>query len=261
MLARRRAAGLAGALLCAALLGACTDGGDPAPTTEPSPIAGPEEPPRQMPTADGEHHPSAPRRSTGARIEGSASSEPLTATSITGVWPDESWQIEEIPGDACGDRPPEISRWALGEDYFTCGAEEEQLLACHRTEGDEALCVRDPLTRSAALIRSPGIAEFTAPAPEGVLPLAVVLEGGMTCSAVPRDDREHHAGRQSWLHCGETSALLLDSATASRYFDPSGAVWRGDLGRRGHSPTTVNIRTILYAGLPDDVAEQGFDQG
>ena len=30
------------------------------------------------------------------------------------------------------------------------------------------------------------------------------------CSATLRDDVEHRCGRQSWLHCGEDSALLLD---------------------------------------------------
>lgn len=29
-----------------------------------------------------------------------------TSTRISGVWPDESWQIEEIPGDACEGRAP-----------------------------------------------------------------------------------------------------------------------------------------------------------
>lgn len=264
MLSRPRVVFLAGALLCAALLAACGDGPGELPGTPSAeaPIPSPEASPQQVPSVEqGEPVPTDPEHSTRARVEGSSSHSPLTATTITGVWPDESWQIEESAGDACGDRPPEISRWALGEDYFTCGPEEDRLLACHQVEGDEALCVRDPLQRTAVRIHSPGIEEFTAPAPEGALPLLVVLEDGTTCSAVLRDDREHHGGRQSWLYCGENSALLLDAATASRYFDPSSAIWRAELGRRGGPPTTVDVRTIIYAGTPEDVREQGFEVG
>lgn len=192
---------------------------------------------------------------------GTGTDSPLTRTRITGVWPDASWTIEELPGDACAAKAPTISRWALGEDYFGCGAEEDGLIACTQVQGDEALCVLDPLERTAARIHSPAIEGFTAPAPEDPQPLMVVLADGMICEPVARDDVEHHAGRQSWLYCGENAALLLDLETASMYFQTDGPVWTAELGVGAAAPTTVPVRAILYAGTPEDVQAQGFVVG
>jgi hypothetical protein len=196
-----------------------------------------------------------------ARVEGTDGRGPFTATTITAVWPDSTWQIQEIEGDACAGSPPAITRWALGEDFFACGADEDLLIACRQTEGEEALCVRDPLEKTAVRIHSPAVEGFTAPAPEDPLPLLVLLADGTTCAPVPRDDLEHHSGRQSWLHCGETSALLLDFTTASRYFDSADAIWTAELGVGGAEPTEVEVRALIYAGTPEDVEAQGFIVG
>lgn len=269
MVARRRPLALLSALLLAlALALAACGGGATAPEPTEPPIAGKKLPGEQVPTADaGDPTPSEGEEEGDpeAHLDGSrelgGESAPFTATTITGVWPDESWQIEELAGDACAGRAPEISRGVLGEDYFGCGAEEDRLIACKQVAGEEALCVRDPLEKTAVRIHSPAIVGFTAPAPEAPKPLLVVLADGTTCTPVPRDDVDHHAGRQSWLHCGEYSALLLDFASASFYFDPSGPVWTAELGVGGAAPTVVEVRTIIYAGTPEDVEAQGFQVG
>ncbi|AXK46755.1 hypothetical protein [Brachybacterium saurashtrense] len=251
------------ALLLALALGACHAGDGPA---EETPSAAPPAPertgvptPQQLPTADA---PSEEPSGTGTPGEAGTRRAPVTATEITGIWPDGTWALhEELEGDACGDSPPVISRWALGQDYFTCGAPEDRLLACKQESDDRALCVRDPMEKTAVRIRSPGIEGFTAPAPEDPLPLMVILADGTTCAPVPRDDLEHHAGRQSWMHCGEGAALLLDLTTASRYFEVEGAVWTVDLGVGRSEPVEVEVREVLYAGTPEDVAAQGFTAG
>ncbi|WP_299301451.1 hypothetical protein [uncultured Brachybacterium sp.] len=247
-------------------MAACSDGDAPAPQPsefEPPP-AGQNAPPKRVPSAEGGGADPSDGGGTGAHVESGdrdESDEPPTATTITGVWPDQSWQIEELEGDACADRAPQISRWVLGKNYFSCGATEDLLIACKQVQGDEALCVRDPLEKTAVRIRSPAIDGFTAPAPEDPLPLMVVLAEGSICTPVPRDSIEHHAGRQSWLYCGENSALLLDITTANSYFDPSGEVWTADLGVGGAAPTVVEVREIIYAGTPEDVEAQGFRAG
>lgn len=257
---RRLPTALLSALLLVLGLAAC-DGSAPPPTDAETPIAGRNLPCHQVPSVDAEEG-SSSAQDPAAHVEaGSGGGAPLTATTITGVWPDESWQIEELAGDACAGRPPSISRWVLGEDYFGCGNEEDHLIACKQVTGDEALCVRDPLEKTAVRIHSPAIDGFTAPAPESPQPLLVALADGTACTPVARDDMDHHAGRQSWLYCGENSALLLDLATASDYFDPDGAVWTAELGVAGAAPTVVEVRTILFAGTPEDVAAQGFTVG
>lgn len=220
----------------------------PVPTVEPA---------SSDPSDDGGQQ--APERH--GRLTVSGTDAPLTRTQITGVWPDASWTIEELPGDACAAKAPEISRWVLGEDYFSCGAEEDGLIACKHVQGDEALCVRDPLERTAVRIHSPAIESFTAPSPEAPLPLMVVLADGMICEPVARDDVEHHEGRQSWLYCGENAALLLDLETASMYFQIDGPIWTAELGVGAAAPETVQVRAILYAGTPEDVQAQGFVVG
>ena len=261
MAAHRRPLALLSALLLALVLAACS-GAAPPPEPEPPepPSAGSDLPGHQVPSVDADA-PVPSEGEPGAHVDGSGEGAPLTATTITGVWPDQSWQIEELEGDACADRAPQISRWVLGENYFGCGAEEDLLIACKQVQGDEALCVRDPLEKTAVRIHSPAIDGFTAPSPEAPLPLMVILADGTTCTPVARDGIDHHAGRQSWLYCGENAALLLDISTASYYFDPSGKVWTADLGVGGAAPTTVEVREIIYAGTPEDVQAQGFHVG
>ena len=284
----RRSALRCGALLGAALLSltlaACAAEGDPAPEGSASPTSSAPSSPTDSPPVDSPPDDSAPREQATPQqvptIEAEATApaeaddggpalvgpdgredDPFSATVITGVWPDESWTIAELEDDACGDRPPQISRWALGEDYFACGDPDDQLIACKQETADTALCVSDPLEKTAVHIQDPAIESFTAPAPEDPLPLMVILADGTTCTPVPRDVLDHHEGRQSWLHCGENSALLLDLATASTYFDPHGPIWTADLGVGGAAPTEVEVREIIYAGTPQDVEAQGFRAG
>lgn len=272
MAAHHRLSTLLSALLLALLLAfsvtACSDA-----TTSPPPVtpqetapSRPDLPPQQVPTAEGHRAGPSDGGGSGAHVDSGngdteGSAVPPAATTITGVWPDQSWQIEELGGDACAGRAPQISRWVLGKNYFGCGAEEDLLIACKQVQGDEALCVRDPLEKTAVRIHSPAIDGFTAPSPEAPLPLMVILADGTTCTPVARDGIDHHAGRQSWLYCGENAALLLDISTASYYFDPSGKVWTADLGVGGAAPTTVEVREIIYAGTPEDVQAQGFHVG
>ena len=189
---------------------------------------------------------------------------PLTRTRVAGIWPDEDWEIVDLPGDACAGTLPEATHWAIGEDFFRCGSADKRLLVCRAVEGGqvgEALCVRDPLTRSAARIRSSMLVGFTSHASEMPNPLVVVLADGTQCGAVPRDDLEHRAGRQSWLHCGADSALLLDQTTATLYFDREEPVWTAELEEHGGEPRRVEVREVLFAASDEDLREWGFTAG
>ena len=264
-----RALALCGALLLGAVLAGC--GPERAApeqagtsTTAPATVAVRQDAPQEVPLAP------APTPSAGQGEDPATSGTtalqdpPLTRTRVAGIWPDEDWEIVDLPGDACAGTLPEATDWAIGEDYFRCGSADKRLLVCRAVEGGqagEALCVRDPLTRSAARIRSSMLVGFTSPASEMPNPLVVVLADGTQCGAVPRDDLEHRAGRQSWLHCGADSALLLDQTTATLYFDREESVWTAELEEHGGEPRRVEVREVLFAASDEDLRDWGFTAG
>ncbi|MBB5832859.1 hypothetical protein [Brachybacterium aquaticum] len=272
----RAAALLAAALLLAGMLAAC--GGsveEPAPTAQDTIPARVGEP-RQVPVASapsGSDEGTAGKGSSaggptdGAASDGEAAdgrapgAAPPTRTRISGVWPDESWQVEELPGDACEGRAPQRTRWAIGEARFACGAPADLLIACAPVGGDEALCLQDVSERRAARIHSPAIAGYAEPAMEQPHPMLVVLADGTICEAVGRDDMDHNAGRQSWLHCGEDSALLLDQRSASEYFDREDGLWTAELGVGARAPRTVAVREAVFAATEEDLDEHGWELG
>lgn len=264
----RRPARAVRTLACAALLlgGALTGCAEEAADEEPSApaptIAVRRAAPQEVPSAVGGDPEEVPSTAgLGAPIP---DEEPLTRTKVHVIWPDESWEIADLPGDACAGSLPTGTDWALGEDFFRCGSAHKRLLVCRAVDGGEpgeALCVRDPLTRSAARIRSTMLMGYTAHASEMPNPLVVVLADGTQCGAVPRDDVEHRAGRQSWIHCGGSAALLLDQSTATVYFDHEEPVWTAELEVHGSDPRRVEVREVLYAGTPEDLREWGFTIG
>lgn len=263
----RRALALCGALLLGAVLTGCgEESADDGPSTPAPTIAIRRAEPQELPSAVvAAPEPEAEPSPSAAGPDASApEQEPPTRTQVHVIWPDESWEIADLPGDACAGSLPTATDRALGEDFFRCGSADKRLLVCRAVEGgesDEALCVRDPLTRTAARIRSTMLVGYTAHASEMPHPLVVVLADGTQCGAVPRDDVEHHAGRQSWIHCGESAALLLDQSTATAYFDREEPVWTAELEMHGSEPRRVAVREVLYAGTPEDLREWGFTVG
>lgn len=266
-----RALALSGALLLGAVLTGCLAGPAAPEATEstsaPATIAVRQDAPQEVPLAP---DPSPTTPSAGQHedpaVSGRTSAEdpPLTRTRVAGIWPDEDWEIVDLPGNACAGSLPRATDWAVGEDYFRCGSADKRLLVCRAVEGGqagEALCVRDPLTRSAARNRSSMLVGFTSHASEMPNPLVVVLADGTQCGAVLRDDLEHCAGRQSWLHCGADSALLLDQTTATLYFDREEPVWTAELEEHGGEPRRVEVREVLYAASDEDLREWGFTAG
>lgn len=261
------------ALSSALLLGAVLTGCGPeraAPeqagtsTTAPATVAVRQDAPQEVPLAPVSSPPAGQGEDLAASGRSSAEDPPLTSTRVAGIWPDEDWEIVDLPGDACAGTLPEGTDWAIGEDYFRCGSADKRLLVCRAVQGGkagEALCVRDPLTRTAARIRSSMLVGFTSPASEMPNPLVVVLADGTQCGAVPRDDLEHRAGRQSWLHCGADSALLLDQTTATLYFDREEPVWTAELEEHGGEPRRVEVREVLFAASDEDLRDWGFTAG
>lgn len=256
-------------LLLAAVLSGCL-GSDPAeapaPDSDPDPsVEADQEAPTALPEASA---PEDSESTTEETTEGDPSAEAeeesasagdreLDKTVLTMVWPDESWDIEEISEDPCATSGPTISRMGLGEDYFTCGSDEMNLVACKQVEGDEALCVQNVMERKAARIHSPAAQTHTSPPAEGAIPMGVILADGTTCSYVMGDHMSHYEGRQSWVHCGENAALLLDLVDALSYFDPSEDVWTAELGVGMQPPETVDVAEIIYVATPEDAEDQG----
>lgn len=267
-----RALALSSALLLGAVLTGCgPEPAAPTPSDEATPasatVAVRQDAPQVVPLAPAPD-PTSPSAAQDAdpTASGTAVAEdpPLTRTRVAGIWPDEDWEIVDLPGDACAGTLPEATDWAIGEDYFRCGSADKRLLVCRAVQGGEAgeaLCVRDPITRSAARIRSSMLVGFTSPASEMPNPMVVVLADGTQCGAVPRDDLEHRAGRQSWLHCGADSALLLDQTTATLYFDREEPVWTAELEEHGGEPRQVEVREVLFAASDEDLRDWGFTAG
>lgn len=267
-----RALALSSALLLGAVLAGC--GPERAApeqagtsTTAPATVAVRQDAPQEVPLAPAPDPTSpSPAQDADPTASGTAVAEdpPLTRTRVAGIWPDEDWEIADLPGDACAGTLPEGTDWAIGEDYFRCGSADKRLLVCRAVQGGEAgeaLCVRDPLTRTAARIRSSMLVGFTSHASEMPNPLVVVLADGTQCGAVPRDDLEHRAGRQSWLHCGADSALLLDQTTATLYFNREEPVWTAELEEHGGEPRRVEVREVLFTASDEDLREWGFTAG
>ena len=147
------------------------------------------------------------------------------------------------------------SRWALGTT--ACGDPDDRLIACKQETADGAVRER-PAREDGRASRTPRSSHR--PPPRRIAAADGHPRRRHHLHPVPRDDLDHHEGRQSWLH-GENSALLLDLATASTYLDPHGPIWTADLGVGGAAPTEMEVREIIYAGTPQDVEAQGFRAG
>lgn len=267
MPARPPAPALLASLLLIGALPGCT--GDPVAeeTTPPAAISPVHDDPQAVPSADGGTAPADPEvgvPSSDPSAHAPSDDDPQTATVVRRMWPDADWSVTDLPGNACAGTLPEATDWGLGEDYFRCGTPDRGLLVCHVVEGGErgdALCVRDPLAKEAVRIRAGMLDSFTSFATEMPYPLVVVLADGTVCSATLRDDVEHRGGRQSWLHCGEDSALLLDQSTATVYFDHEEPVWTAQLARGMDAPEEVPVREVYFAATEEDMNQHGFAQG
>ncbi|WP_106505638.1 hypothetical protein [Brachybacterium timonense] len=201
----------------------------------------------------------------GASDGGSVDSEPSAsdaggqeepneaATTISFVWPDDSWQIEELDENPCANGFIGPSPFGDGPDYFTCGPTAAGLIACH-ANGGETLCVRNHADKQAVRFRSPEADGFSAPPPEdGASPVGAVLEDGTTCNLVAHDHMPHAEGRSSWLHCedGESALLTLEEGSME-YFDTTEQPWKAELGVGTEEPTIVEVSDVIYLATPED---------
>lgn len=264
-------------LLLAAALSGCL-GPERAPESPPGPeteqSVETEEAPHELPTVDdsdgtsedaegetaaGGTEDSGAEASGGQQGAGTPSEDgrQIDKTVLTMVWPDETWEIQEISEDPCKEGEATISRMGLGEDYFTCGPTAMGLAACKQVSDQEALCVQNVMERKAARIHSPAAETHTSPPAEGVIPMGVILADGTTCSYVTHDHMDHHEGRQSWVHCGENAALLLNLTDGSGYFDADGEVWTAELAVGMQPPETVDVAEVIYVATPEDAGAQG----
>ena len=180
------------------------------------------------------------------------------ATTISFVWPDDSWQIEELDENPCADGFISPSPFGDGPDYFTCGPTAAGLIACHAT-GGETLCVRNHADKQAVRFRSPEADGFSAPPPEdGASPVGAVLEDGTTCNMVAHDHMPHAEGRSSWLHCEDgESALLTLEEDSMEYFDTTQQPWTAELGVGTEEPTIVEVSDVIYLATPEDAQADG----
>lgn len=180
------------------------------------------------------------------------------ATTISFVWPDDSWQIEELDENPCANGFIGPSPFGEGPDYFTCGPTAAGLIACHATDG-ETLCVRNHADKQAVRFRSPEADGFSAPPPEdGASPVGAVLADGTTCNMVAHDHMPHAEGRSSWLHCedGESALLTLEEGSME-YFDTTVQPWTAELGVGTEEPTIVEVSDVIYLATPEDAQADG----
>lgn len=171
------------------------------------------------------------------------------ATEIRKVWPDDSWDVQDVGEDLCGTMTPSASPWTLDDDLFLCGPTAAGLHACALEEGDSVLCVVDATSRTGARFDSP-VAAGSDPSEwepaENPLPLYVELEGGATCAVISHDHDDHYEDMFSWYACDDGSELLTDEDIANTF--EQGEAWTAQCSVDKGAPETVAVRVAAFAG-------------
>lgn len=185
----------------------------------------------------------------GATSEDAAAPDP-GSTEITTLWVDDSWTIEERDDDPCSFSGATVSPYSEQTEVFTCGATADSLLACMFEEGDTAVCITDPLERTALRFDSPTARDALDTGLEveaEPIPLTVELEDGALCATVAHDQDTHWGGRFSWYRCDDGSELLTDEDIATTFAE--GDPWTVQRSVDQGAPEDTAVAVMSFAGV------------
>lgn len=175
------------------------------------------------------------------------------ATTISDLWPDDTWTIEDLGEDLCEMGGKTRSPFASDDDMFVCGPTAAGVEACDMTEGSEVLCITDPLEHMAVRFDSP-TAQSQDDMDQGdgdLLPLFVTLDDGsadgVTCATISHDHDRHWHDKLSWYRCDDGSELLTDELIEET-FDRSDDTWTVQRSVDKKKPETVSVMDAVFAG-------------
>lgn len=195
--------------------------------------------------------------STSATATTSTTSPPPTssstggaATTISTVWVDDSWSVEQLTDDLCAQGGLTEATFSKQDEIFTCGPTAASAKACTFADGGKTTCITDPLGRKAIRFTSPTVDNWDGqmhPRGQEVIPMYVVLDDDTTCAVASHDHGQHWQGRFSWYPCSDGSELLADEMIEDT-FDSDAAAWTVDRSVDQGKPTSTRVKTAVYAG-------------
>jgi len=172
------------------------------------------------------------------------------STELTTLWVDDSWTIEERDDDPCSFSGATVSPYSEQEDVFTCGATADSLLACMIEDGDTAVCITNPLERTAMRFDSPTARDALDAGLEvegEPIPMTVELADGALCATVSHDHDTHWDGEFSWYRCDDGSELLTDE-DITHTFD-EGEPWTVQRSVDTGAPEETAVAVVAFAGV------------
>ena len=195
--------------------------------------------------------------STASAMASSTTSPPPTssstggaATTISTVWVDDSWTVEQLTDDLCAQGGLTEATFSKQDEIFTCGPTAASAKACTFADGGKTTCITDPLGRKAIRFTSPTVDNWDGqmhPRGQEVIPMYVVLDDDTTCAVASHDHGQHWQGRFSWYPCSDGSELLADEMIEDT-FDSDAAAWTVDRSVDQGKPTSTRVKTAVYAG-------------
>ena len=172
------------------------------------------------------------------------------ATTISTVWVDDSWTVEQLTDDLCAQGGLTEATFSKQDEIFTCGPTAASAKACTFADGGKTTCITDPLGRKAIRFTSPTVDNWDGqmhPRGQEVIPMYVVLDDDTTCAVASHDQRQHWQGKFSWYPCSDGSELLTDEKIEDT-FDSDAAAWTVDRSVDQGKPTSTRVKTAVYAG-------------
>lgn len=192
--------------------------------------------------------------SDGSEGNGTAGSTAKGSTSITTLWVDETWSIEDAGEDLCAMGGKTRSPFAEDDDMFVCGPTAAGAEACDIAQGTEVVCITDPLRHAAIRFDSPTAGEDDMDQGDGdLIPLFVTLDDGsadgLTCETISHDHDTHWHDKLSWYRCEDDSELLTDDLIEET-FDrgDDGSSWTVQRSVDKKAPKQTPVTQAVFAG-------------
>ena len=192
----------------------------------------------------------SPTSSSTTSPPSTSSSTGGAATTISTVWVDDSWTVEQLTDDLCAQGGLTEATFSKQDEIFTCGPTAASAKACTFADGGKTTCITDPLGRKAIRFTSPTVDNWDGqmhPRGQEVIPMYVVLDDDTTCAVASHDHGQHWQGRFSWYPCSDGSELLTDEKIEDT-FDSDAAAWTVDRSVDQGKPTSTRVKTAVYAG-------------
>ncbi|MGY5764716.1 hypothetical protein ACXET9_05890 [Brachybacterium sp. DNPG3] len=180
--------------------------------------------------------------------------EDPAATEIALIWPDDSWDMQEVGTDLCdgGDFSSiSPSGYSMQEDMFTCGTTASSLLACLVDDDATVVCITNGTGKTGVTFSSPTAVDddTTVYASEGVpLPLYVDLVDGTRCTALSHDHDQHWDDWFSWYSCDDGSELLTELEIFGT-FDERSDLWTVQRSTDKGEPVEDHVAVASFAGV------------